>query len=99
MIERDIQLRKILRRESVLLAGLLFVGIVLLPVAVYLIGDAVFGAYGGYGYSDFFGALNGRLRNGDWVAWFLVLSPYLGTQCLRLSVELWRAAGTNAPGR
>lgn len=72
---------------------LLFFGLVLLPIAIWFVGKTVFGTYGGAGYADFFGTLSGKIRNGDLVAWFLVLSPYLVWQCVRLMVFGWRTAG------
>lgn len=85
--------RRILTKEVALFATLLFFGIVVLPVAIWFVGKAVFGAYGGAGYTDFFGTLSGKLRNGDTVAWFLVLSPYLVLQTLRLTAFGWRTVG------
>lgn len=85
-----------IRKEAILFVVLLFVGIVLLPLAVFLVGQSVFGAYGGAGYGDFFGSISARLRGRDGVAWFLVLSPYLAWQCLRLTVRAWRRAGQTA---
>ncbi|MGB5689257.1 MAG: hypothetical protein WBM45_08265 [Woeseiaceae bacterium] len=82
-----------LKKEGALFAILLFAGLVLLPIAVWFVGKAVFGAYGGSGYMEFFGILSGKIRSGDLVAWFLVLSPYLVWQCLRLTVLAWRSAG------
>jgi hypothetical protein len=79
-------------RESALFVGLLFVGFVLMPVVIYLVGQDVFGAYGGNGYGDFFGTLSEKVRHGDSVAWFLILSPYLGWQCVRMSAFAWRAS-------
>ena len=61
-----------------------------MPIVIYWVGQNVFGAYGGQGYSDFFGNLSEKIRSGDTVAWFLVLSPYLIWQCLRLTVLAWR---------
>jgi len=84
---------RILKKEGALFAILLFAGFVLLPIAIWFVGNAVFGAYGGTGYAEFFGTLSGKIRNGDFVAWFLVLSPYLVWQCLRLLVFGWRKAG------
>lgn len=78
------------RKEAALFVALAFVGIVILPVAVFYVGQAIFGAYAGTGYSDFFGAISGKLRGLDSVAWFLVLSPYLALQCLRITVFAWR---------
>lgn len=73
-----------------LLVGLLFVGLVLLPIAVWFVGSVVFGAYEGDGYMAFFGTLSGKVRNGDLDAWFLVLSPWLVAQCVRLMALGWR---------
>ena len=85
------------KRELALFAGLLFVGFVLMPILIYEVGQIVFGEYGGAGYSEFFGSLSGRIRSGDPVAWFLVLSPWLGWQCLRLTGLAWRATRAESP--
>ena len=85
--------RQIATKELALLSSLLFVGLVLVPIAIFFVGQTVFGAYGGAGYSDFFATLGGKVRNGDFVAWVLILSPYLGWQCFRLTVIAWRMAG------
>ena len=83
---------KVLKTEAMLFIGSLFIGLVLLPVAVWFVGHAVFGAYEGAGYTAFFGMLSGKIRSGDAVAWFLVLSPWLVLQCVRLMALGWRAA-------
>lgn len=90
-------LRKILVKEAGLLVGFLFIGLVVLPVAVYFVGQAIFGDYGGGGYGRFYSDLSGRFRAGDVAAWFLVLSPYLGWQTLRLIGLAWRLAGRGRP--
>ena len=82
-------------KEVALLVGFLFVGLIVLPYLIYFVGESVFGAYAGVGYWDFFTTLSAKVRNGDIVAWFLVLSPYMGWQCLRLAAKAWRAAGRN----
>lgn len=74
-------------------SGLLFFGFVLMPIGIYLIGHEVFGDYGGPGFGHFFGNLSGRIRSGDGAAWFLVLSPYLSVQLVRLLILGWRAIG------
>lgn len=84
--------RSILTREFIWLAALLFIGIVLLPIAVWIVGRTVFGDYEGGNYMNFFGTLGGRLAAGDGAAWFLVLSPYLAISALRLSAFGWRLA-------
>ena len=76
--------------EAGLFFGLLFVGIVLVPLAIFFVGGAVFGDYGGEGYGDFFGTLSGKILNGDRVAWFLVLSPYLAIFLFRVMAWGWR---------
>ena len=85
-------LGKFLKTEVMLLIGSLFVGLVLLPVAVWFVGRVVFGAYDGAGYAEFYGMLSGKIRSGDAVAWFLILSPWLVLQCLRLMAFGWRSA-------
>lgn len=72
-------------------AGFLFFGLVALPVLIWFVGTAVFGAYGGAGFAEFYGTLSGKIRSGDLVAWFLVLSPWLAWLVLRLTVFGWRA--------
>lgn len=80
-------------RESLLLIGLLVFGVTLLPIGVYLVGQAVFGAYGGDGIGEFMGSIAKKLLAGDRVAWFLVMSPYIAIQSLRLTAAGFRAAG------
>lgn len=80
------------KKEAALLAGFLFFGLVILPILIWFVGKAVFGAYGGAGYVDFFGTLSGKIRGGDLVAWFLVLSPWLALQLIRLAMAGWRLA-------
>ncbi len=93
MSHRQNSVRETIAREVGLFLGLLLVGLVLLPGAVYVVGQAIFGDYGGGSYGHFFSELSGRIRAADPAAWFLALSPYLGWQTLRLIVLGWRAAG------
>ena len=72
--------------ELALALSLLFAGLVLLPLGIYLTGQSVFGEYGGAGFSDFYGRLSGEVRDGRPVVWFLVLSPYLTLMLLRLTI-------------
>jgi len=85
-------LKQIALKETALLLGLLFLGFVIMPIAIYWIGPRVLGEFGGYGYSDFFGGLSARIRGGDLVAWFFVLSPYLAWQILRMTLFAFRAS-------
>jgi hypothetical protein len=88
-------MKNTVRREVALLFVLLFVGLVLVPFGIYVVGREVFGDYGGHGYGDFFGTLSGKIRNRDAVAWFLVLSPYLAWQFVRLTAFAWRLASAH----
>ncbi|MCH7821714.1 MAG: hypothetical protein IIA07_06825 [Proteobacteria bacterium] len=90
-------MKKIAIRETALFLGLLFFGLVLMPIAIYLVGQNIFGAYGGHGYGDFFGNLSAKIRAGELVAWFLVLAPYLAWQTLRVTILSWRYV--RKPGR
>jgi hypothetical protein len=92
MSEQTNPLSRVFRKEAAVFAGFLFFGLVLLPVLIWLVGKSVFGAYGGAGFADFYGTLSGKIRSGDLVAWFLVLSPWLAWQVMRLTFLGWRAA-------
>lgn len=85
--------RIVLRKEIGLFVGLLFFGLVVMPLAIYWVGEIVFGTYGGHGYFEFYGTISEKIRGGDGVAWFLVLAPYLVWQCLRLTAVTWRFLG------
>ena len=82
-----------IRKEVLLFVSLFFFGLVLLPIAIYFVGDMIFGEFGGNGIGSFYGDIVGRLTGGEASAWFLVLSPYLVWQLLRLSVKAFRSAG------
>ena len=89
-------LKQTLTREAALFFGLLFVGFVVVPMAIFLVGQQLFGEFGGQGYADFFGTLSAKVRGGEPVAWFFVLSPYLVWQTLRLTVFGWRRTRRSA---
>ncbi len=63
-----------------------------MPLVIYSVGESVFGNYGGIGYNDFYNTLSGKVRVGDMVAWFLILSPYIGWQIVRLMILAWRSS-------
>jgi len=87
-------LKQIALRELALLLGLLFFGFVLVPIAIFYVGQNVLGQFGGHGYGDFFGTLSAKIRSGDSLALFFVLSPYLVWQTLRLTLHAWRSTAT-----
>jgi hypothetical protein len=83
--EQTFSTRRILARESALLLSLLLAGMVVLPAAIFLVGQVVFGTYGDGGFADFYSNLHAELRSGDIVVWYLILSPYIAWQLLRLT--------------
>jgi hypothetical protein len=86
-------------RESTLFAVLLLVGLLLLPVAIYLVGQLVFGEFGGAGLTGFIEGIYRGILAGNSVIWFLFLSPYLGWQVMRLTFWLFRrTAAAEATG-
>ncbi len=89
-------IRQVIRKEVALLAGLLFLGLVIMPIGIFWIGQTMFGTYGGHGYGEFFGTISEKIRAGDAVAWFLALAPYLAWQCLRLMLKAWRLLSSPA---
>ena len=84
------KLRDTVAKEAMLFLSLVFFGILVLPLAIYLVGQVVFGEYGGAGFSDFYGRLHYELRTGQSVSWYLVLSPYIGWQLARMTIHVFR---------
>jgi len=80
-------------REAAWCGGLLFAGLVILPISIYLVGRAIFGEYGGGALGDFYARLLGDFLSGEPVIWFLLLSPYLLWQLGRLTIYGFRRAG------
>ncbi|MEX2123078.1 MAG: hypothetical protein WD795_04230 [Woeseia sp.] len=80
-------------KEAKWLGGLLLVGLVILPLSIYLVGRAVFGEYGGDGFGDFYGQLLREFLGGEPAVWFLLLSPYLLWQLFRLTIWGFRRVG------
>ena len=81
-------------RELALFLCLLFSGLLLLPIAIYAVGQSVFGEYDAIGFSAFYGTLHSAIRDAEPVVLFLVLAPYLICQLSRLTVwgfrQTWR---------
>lgn len=84
-------------RECALFLVLFLAGIFILPSIIYLIGDSMFGDYGGTGFSAFYGELHSRFRAGDLGVWFLALAPYVVWQLMRLTIRGFRRIGN--PGQ
>jgi hypothetical protein len=78
-------------KEVLITLALLAFGLLGLPALVYVVGERVVGPYdGGAGLYDFYQGIGNALAEGKPGAWFLVLSPYLVIQLLRLTVWLQR---------
>lgn len=84
--------KKRIVNELLLFAALLFFGFIIMPILIYLVGGQVFGEFDG-GYGQFFGQLARRIVNANPVAWFLILSPWLGIQVLRATWFAMRVTG------
>lgn len=72
--------------ELVQLLWFVLIGLFFLPLAIYFVGDAVFGDYAAAGFSGFYGNLHGELRAGQPAVIFLLLSPYVVWLLLRLTI-------------
>jgi hypothetical protein len=80
-------------KEAAWLAILLSAGLVILPLSIYVVGNAVFGEYGAGTLGDFYIDLLGKFMGGEPAVWFLLLSPYLLWQLSRLTVWAFRRTG------
>lgn len=81
----------ILKFELVLAAALLCAGLLVLPVAIFWVGQFVIGAYeGDGGLMGLFNGIWSQLGQGSLAAWTLVLSPYVVIQLVRLTRFLLR---------
>ena len=90
MSDKRKSLMHIVRREALTLLLLLFAGVLVLPIVIYIVGGEIFGAYSGSGFGDFYRDIHGDLRDGQSVVLFLVMSPYLIWQLFRLSFFVFR---------
>ena len=80
-----------IKRELILAAVMLAIGLVPVPIAVYFVGQTVVGAYeGDGGVLGLLGQIGSDLVALRLAAWILVLSPYLIVQLLRALTLGWR---------
>ncbi|MEM8982714.1 MAG: hypothetical protein AAGC71_06785 [Pseudomonadota bacterium] len=81
-----------LRKELLVFAILVLLGLFVLPVAIYLTGMQIFAGYAGGGSGDFLRRFFGAAASGSPAVWFLILAPYATWQCLRLAwaAVFWR---------
>jgi hypothetical protein len=89
----QVTMKNTFAREAAWFGGLLFAGLVILPLSIYLVGNAVFGKYGAGTLGDFYGDLLGKFMAGEPAVWFLLLSPYLLWQLCRLTIGAFRRTG------
>ncbi len=79
--------RNPLRRELIITGVLILLGLLLLPVAIYLVGNALFTeGYGGGNFGDFARDFGSDLLSGSLPMWFLVLSPLITISLFRLAI-------------
>jgi hypothetical protein len=82
------------RNKELLIFGFLFfVGLVVLPVCIYIVGVNVIGEYSPEaGMSGLLLAIWGDVARLRISAWILVLSPWVVIQLVRLALRLWRGS-------
>jgi len=74
-----------IKRESAVLAFSAAAGFLLVPMAVFLTGQEVFGPYrDGAGMLSFYADFQSGLLAGDPIPWIMFISPYCLVQWLRL---------------
>ena len=86
-------LRDRILKDTAVIGALILVGLLVLPILMYLVGQSIFGEYGGGGFADFYVRLHQDLRDGEPATAFLLLSPCLVWLLLRLSLWLFRRLG------
>ncbi len=88
-----------LGRAAVLFVRSAFVGLILLPLAIYWVGRYSFGPYPqDGGLIVFFGHIYSDVQGGKPLAWLLVLAPWLLLQTTRLTAHaVRRSRATNQP--
>jgi len=89
-----IPLASSLRKELILAGTLVGVGLLVLPPAVYWVGQQVVGEYeSDAGLLGLMDQIWSEFFTGRPAAWLLVMSPYLLVQSLRLAVHAKRHRG------
>lgn len=74
-----------LKFELVLALALISAGMLVLPLAIFWVGQFVVGEFEGGGVVELLGGIWTELSRGSIAAWTLVLSPYFVVQLLRLA--------------
>jgi hypothetical protein len=84
------------KKEAILAAVLVGFGLLVLPLAIYMVGGQIVGPYEGEGVWGLAVVIWQALSRGQSAAWILVLSPYAVVQLARLAVRLARRPRVNA---
>jgi len=79
-----LEARPRLRRELYFVGGALAVGLILMPILIYLAGSLTLGPYASGGFGSFLGDFFGGLFRGWLPVWGVVLGPYALIMLLRL---------------
>ena len=80
-----------LQKELIIAATLLAFGVLVLPAAIYWVGQQLIGEYApDAGVLDLAETIWSDLLDLDPAAWTLVLAPYLIVQLVRLTRFAWR---------
>ena len=91
---------RIIRREAILLIIMTLVGVLILPICVFLVGKLVFGEFAGAGFGEFYRDIHSDLRSGEPDIVFLLFSPYIIWQLIRLSFRVFfRMSPKNSKAR
>lgn len=94
---RNIPLDTTLKKETVLFLRFLLIGLVVLPIAIYIVGQKAFGPYvEDGGFFTFLGHLYTDFFTGAPAALLLGLGPYLLWQLVRLTWRIFRSGRTQA---
>ena len=87
-----------LRRELILAAGALLVGVAVAPPLIFVAGSRAVGPYTGGGLGAFMGRFFKGLFAGSMAFWIVVLGPYLAVLLIRLLVVLGRRLADTSDG-
>ena len=94
---RKIPLDTTLKKEAVLLLRFLLIGLAVLPIAIFIVGEKAFGPYvEDGGFFTFLGHLYADFYTGTPAALLLGLGPYLLWQLARLTWRIYRFGKTRA---
>lgn len=78
------------QRELSIAAGLLAFGLIVLPFAIYVVGQRLLGDYAGAGALGLAESVWADLLALEPLTWLLVVTPYVVVQVVRLVRRVWR---------